>query len=413
MDTGPKHVLSAETYKYWAVDNLRGTLTIVLQDGRTVSEPMPPELRPARSRISSTIFDWERWWIHSFTEFGDWIIAEGFNPTALPAFHGRPAVYLDQNRWRTVADALVEPERIEDADERSAARRIVYLASDDGIVLPLSTGHMVETAGLHSQRRYEVGVAMAKLSGGWQIRNPLDVWRHEATTTMAQRLGTMSEGASFHPITTEPGALFGSDTSLGLSPRAEDHEIFLAMLTMPNTVLDVLVNPEAMAKDPLANWVDHHARITSQFHELAGSKHQRRGTARRRFWNENINYYTAAHRRLVDRGHFPMFSDRELETLLAASPMVGLLSELFIRRFIDHKVKWRRNDLIDMLHLSSAAGYADYVAAERHTGTQLRAAQQSLGRDVTVHASLSELVGALDRDGVKGAKERSPLPSSS
>ena len=34
------------------------------------------------------------------------------------------------------------------------------------IVLPLSMGHMLETAGLHRDRRYEVGVAMAQLAGG-------------------------------------------------------------------------------------------------------------------------------------------------------------------------------------------------------------------------------------------------------
>jgi hypothetical protein len=64
--------------------------------------------------------------------------------------------------------------------------------------------------------------------------------------------------------------------------------------------------------------------------------------------------------------------------------LVGLVSELFISRFIDHMSKWERKDLIDMIHLSSAAGYANYVCAEAHTGMQLRDAQRAHGRHETV-----------------------------
>lgn len=72
-------------------------------------------------------------------------------------------------------------------------------------VLPLSTGHLLETAGLHGDRRHEIGVAMAHLAGGWQIRNPLDLWKHEENAPV------------LHPIVTEPGALFGSDASFGIT----------------------------------------------------------------------------------------------------------------------------------------------------------------------------------------------------
>ena len=135
-------------------------------------------------------------------------------------------------------------------------------------------------------------------------------------------------------------------------------------------------------------------------------KGQRRQLARRRYWNENISFYTAPYRRLTRLADFPTFSDRELADLLSASPMVGLLSELFVRRFVDRKNKWRRNDLMDIFHLSSAAAYADYVCAETHTGTQLREAQRSLGRTETVFTSLSDLVAAVRRDGATTESER-------
>jgi hypothetical protein len=92
--------------------------------------------------------------------------------------------------------------------------------------------------------------------------------------------------------------------------------------------------------------------------------------------------------------------------------MVGLLSELFIRRFIDHKSKWRRNDLIDMFHLSSAAAYAHYVCAEAHTGRQLRDAQRALHRSETVFTTLDDLITTLRRDGARAESERFSHPPS-
>jgi hypothetical protein len=131
-----------------------------------------------------------------------------------------------------------------------------------------------------------------------------------------------------------------------------------------------------------------------------------RYSARRRYWNENIGFYAAAYRRLTHAADFTTFSDGQLVRLLSASPMVGLASELFIRRFVDHQSKWRRNDLIDMFHLSSAAAYAKYVCAETHTGTQLRDAQRALGRGETVFTTLDDLVTAIRRDGTRAESGR-------
>jgi hypothetical protein len=392
-------VISADRYKYWQVDFQNGTMKIVGQDGQILEEELEPRFRARDSQIATSIFDWEKWWILSTTTRGDLIITEGFNPNSPPPFNGRPAVYLDQNRWRTVADVLHDPDRVANPSERRAAQDLIRLATDGGIVLPLSMGHMLETAGLHSERRYEVGVAMARLAAGWQIRNPLDLWKHEVELTIRGHLG-LTEGAPvLHPIVTEPGALFGSDTTLSITAETPDFDKFMAMLIMPNVVLDTLVAPERTPKHPLTKWVDHHARITSQIHAENIPKNQRRRLARRRYWNENIGFYTAAYRRLTNSADFPSFSDGQLVRLLSASPIAGLASELFIRRFIDHQNKWRRNDLIDMFHLSSAAAHADYVCAEAHTGRQLRDAQRALSRRQTVFTSLDDLVTRLRRDG--------------
>lgn len=181
---------------------------------------------------------------------------------------------------------------------------------------------------------------MAKLSCGWQIRNPLDLWKYEAELTMRNHLGTGQGQPGLDPITTEPGALYGSDTSLGVTADIPESDIFMAMLTMPNVILDVLVEPERTPKDPLEKWTEHHRKITARIHVQGIPKQQRINLARRRYWNENLAFYTTAYRRLTTSADFPSYSDRELRRMLAASPMVGLLSELFVRRFVDHKIKW-------------------------------------------------------------------------
>lgn len=400
-------VISTDLYKYWQVDFQNGTIKIVGQDGQVLEEELEPKFRARDSQVATSIFDWEKWWILSTTTKGDLIITEGFNPNSPPPFNGRPSVYLDQNRWRAVTDVLHDPDRVENLSERRAAQDLIRLATDGGIVLPLSMGHMLETAGLHRERRYEVGVAMAQLAAGWQIRNPLDLWKHEVELTIRSHLG-LTEGAPvLYPIVTEPGALFGSDTTLAFTAETPDFDKFMAMLIMPNVVLDTLVDPERTPKHPLTKWIDHHARITSQIHAKNVPKNQRRRLARRRYWNENIGFYTAAYRGLTHSADFPSFSDGQLARLFSASPMVGLASELFIRRFIDHKSKWRRNDLIDMFHLSSAAAYADYVCAEAHTGRQLRDAQRALGRRQTVFTTLDDLITSVRRDGARAESERS------
>lgn len=398
--------ISADLYKYWHVDYQNGSIRIVRQDGQVLDDDLEAKYWPTDSQVATSTFDWEKWWIFSTTTRNDLILTEGFNLASPPPLNGRPSVYLDQNRWRAVADVLQEPARVTDVNERRAAQDLIRLANDGGIVLPLSTGHLLETAGLHGDRRYEIGVAMAHLAGGWQIRNPLDLWKHEVNLSMRGHLDLTENVPVLHPILTEPGALFGSETSLGITDETSDLDKFMAMLTMPSVILDVLIDPERMPKNPLMKWVTHHAAITAQIHAEHLPKEQRRRIARRRYWNENIDYYTAAYRRLTNSTDFPTFSDDELARLFADSPMVGLVSELFIRRFIDHMSKWKRNDLVDMFHLSSAAGYANYVCAEAHTGTQLRDAQRALGRPESVFTTLNDLVTAVRSDGVRADSER-------
>lgn len=379
-------------------------MKVIFQDGRVLEDDLDPPHAANDHYISSSVFDWENWWIFSTTTRGHTIITEGYNPNSPPPLNGRPSIYLDQNHWRTLTDAIHRPSRIVDPLELAAAQDLIHLTADGGVVLPLSMGHMIETSGLHGDPRYEVGVTIASLSKGWQIRNPLDLWKWEAAAAIHQHLGRPAL-ITPHAITTEPGALYETETGLGISSDSSDNAIFMAMLTMPSATLSSLIEPNSDPKDQLTKWVDRHAGITRQINNLGLTKSERRNVARRRYWNENIAFYVAPYRRLTNSLDSPIFSDKELPEILS-TPMVGLLSELFVRRFMDKQIRWRRNDLIDMFYLSSAAAHADYVCAEAHTGTQLRSAQKALGRTQTVYTSLRELVRAVREAGVLSITER-------
>jgi hypothetical protein len=196
--------------------------------------------------------------------------------------------------------------------------------------------------------------------------------------------------------------------TMGLGPRPEANTaLFISMLSAAGVMVQQLIDPEAEQRESLAAWVSIHERITSQFKTLKLQKDQRRALARRRFWNENIGTYRQALFKVFGTIDFPTFSDKELKKLLREGRMTALLSELFATRFVDRSTKWESNDLVDMLYLSCAAAYCDYVVAETKTATHLQQIQRRLGMNVNVFSNLQSLVEALHADGLTTDTQRS------
>ena len=179
-------VVSADRYKYWVVDYARRELLIVEQDGTRHSEPLDVEDLPAQSPLAMSVFDWEMWWIWLHTTQKHTVIWAGFNPDSGGPPPHRPTIYLDQNKWSLLALARTAPERFESQAELLAAYQLVEWARDDGVILPVSSAHLLETSALYGQKRYDVGITIADLCGGWQMRHPLDVLEHEAALALEQ-----------------------------------------------------------------------------------------------------------------------------------------------------------------------------------------------------------------------------------
>lgn len=83
---------------------------------------------------------------------------------------------------------------------------------------------------------------------------------------------------------------------------------------------------------------------------------------------------------------------------LITLPALGLYGEALRDRSLDSKSKWKDNDLIDLLYLTCATGYADHVVCEKNSTTILRQGARRLKRVVSIHRTLADLIATLPEE---------------
>jgi hypothetical protein len=77
-------------------------------------------------------------------------------------------------------------------------------------------------------------------------------------------------------------------------------------------------------------------------------------------------------------------------------PATGVFREMLHERHLNKGTVWRHNDLTDMVYLSCAAGYADFVVCERHMGNVLTQGLKRLRRPTLVFRRLRDAVPAIE-----------------
>lgn len=80
-------------------------------------------------------------------------------------------------------------------------------------------------------------------------------------------------------------------------------------------------------------------------------------------------------------------------------PSLGLFGEVLQQKHLNPGTNWNGNDLVDLMYLTSAAGYADYVVGENSLVSQMEQALKRLKRRLNVYRNLRDLVTALESDG--------------
>jgi hypothetical protein len=407
MEGYPDFSMSAAFFKWWGLDLETGELKVQLRSGELITKQLEPDGRLTSDYISKSIFDWDNGLIGLVTKRNHVVFFEPYQPLGENPKAGRPVVYLDQNHWNTIAQVMANPALVRTQSEVEPARHLIRLAQDGGIILPISSGHLRETTPLTGNRRYQQGVAMSNFSAGWQLRHPSRVWRDEHARMLAAELNLPVPQSALAPVfTLEPHALLDDGVeACELDP--DELDLFVLIVSSPMVILEVLLNPTIEAILNPSAWVSRNQLITDHLARSQLSAARKRATALSYIWGDNAQPVDEALRLLgADPKLRESFDLAQQMALLRSQPFTSLFTDLFVQRHISSSTVWKENDLIDLMFLCCATGYADFVAAEKHTGTQLIQAQRARQGSTTVHLNLESLVSALLASGVESWAEK-------
>jgi hypothetical protein len=290
---------------------------------------------------------------------------------------GRPAVYLDQNHWSTLAATRVGHRKVS-AQEACAAERLAQLVEAKEILLPVSAAHLVETTPLYGERRTALAKTVLQLGRGWQMRNPLHVRVEEILRAVEGRLPVAAD--VFAP---QADGFFGSPEVLSEGTddvggsRADLATVLPRILGMYEAVVDAEAIPDegGVAEAAAADWAGKYAGLAAQLHAVRESPEMVRRVA-------NGNLIVDLLDDVVRVAGLARTTPEEVINRLATSqdpvsqmPFLAQMRQLLFARLRNKSQKWESNDLIDIVFLTCAAGYADIVVGERRTIGYLRQAR--------------------------------------
>lgn len=288
----------------------------------------------------------------------------------------RPVVYLDQNYWIDLARVRTGTTSQLTCVRRELCEEVIALARAGEVILPLSSGHAVETAKASGQRRSNLARTQLELSHGWQMRSPLLVRRRELlqlfSTDRAAEQGTDT-------FTLLPQALWSDSNGPYPPPAATPTgpmDGLINRLSWVMAIAEVLLNEE---REVSAEGADIAARWAASFQELAqyipGNPKARarlRDLSRIRFITDmGTDVAKAASLAGLTPEEFSEWLSGQAESDFHRAPALGRIREVLHLRLRNSDDTWEANDLNDLLYLATAAGYADVVVCERKTANYL------------------------------------------
>ncbi len=379
--------------------NRDGTMLIVFTDTRSVAAPLGREaFGPTSAIAASTHFPQSSHLLLQTTR-GDNILVDLCIPTDLAPLRGRPTVYLDQNHWSTLSNAIHQPGRVGSQDELAAATHLIELATRGEVVLPLSSAHMSETCKqVDHEDRYRRALTLAQLSAGWQLRDPLDLRRSELRQALTSRYHErqLSPPAA---VTLEPNAVHASrNESLAevSTDMPEEARWALHAIRCIGGLLDAMLDAEHVPMEFAPGWAAEFQRFATFLAENpTGPEMKRRRTHAKFIVDLGRELPEEAYRVGITPAEMSDWTLHHSENDLRQMPALGLFREVLHEKLCNAALRWEDNDLIDMMYLTAACGYCDHVVAERahtsHMGNGLR----RLGRPSNVHRNLQTLVTSL------------------
>jgi hypothetical protein len=387
------------------VDRATSTSWVVMTDGTAAWMPFDPSTFRPTSIIARTRYIPRTSRLFIETNRGDTIEAELPTLKNPAPTHGRPVVYLDQRDWSRLSDVLFEPERAQAVNDRDATTYLIDLARSHKVILPMSFAHFTETSRWHNtERRPHLALTLTQLSRGWLMRYPMDVWQYEFHQTFASR---------YQQVTVPPLDVFTLDACSAES-RDTFQELKISSAGFPEGVeyvgraticlssyIDAVLDSEPTVRTSIPEWVDAFQLITDELAKVPVPSPRKRKLLRFPLLKDVMPQVASS---ISQSG----ITQREFETWVesyfvrdvGAMNCFGLWNEVFQDKHLDTTTKWRENDLTDMLFLTCAAGYADYLLCEAPMWNSLRQATERLERPIRVYSKITDLAAALKSEGL-------------
>jgi hypothetical protein len=314
----------------------------------------------------------------------------------------RPVVYLDQNQWSTLSKSVHAPWRVQSDEELKAAWRLIGLASSGRVILPLSAAHLGETGSFgHDNGRYELAVTILSCSGGWQMRDPLEVRAAEFRQVLCRATGR-SAGTVPAVFTLEPYAALDPVTREGSSPRKAPAELpaewtYAYTASLSSMVYaSMMLDQQATPRGDMAGWVQRVQEFSTCLSEETNrTKQQRRRAAELFMFSDATREIAQA---AFDAGVTPIEMSAWTQSTWHLPELGAPAISLFRATMIDKILgsgRWEGNDLTDLFYLCTAAGYADHVVGERRTIGLLQQSVRRLRAPAELHRTLASVVNAL------------------
>jgi hypothetical protein len=336
------------------------------------------------------------------TTGGDSILFEMPRFDRADQLHGRLIVYLDQNQWSLVANARQGNDRVHEADV-AAAERIQELVAENKIVLPASSGHFYETTRWSDpDRRYVLGLTILQLSRGWQMRNPIDVRRAEILEALQVRFSRYGALPCPSAITLLPNVI--SSGSGAFEPYrapadfAPEAAFTTEALVSACSQIDVMLDSERIdPPEEEPRWARVSQEISCELHSRGLDRQQQRkylDSVLLSDLKEDIETGFATVGLLASARE--RWLRNEAMATVRGLRSLAVYRELHHDRHMNTGTIWRTNELTDMVFLSCAAGYCDFIVCERHMAGLLRQGLGRLGRSMNLYRRLRDAVPAIE-----------------
>ncbi|MFH8980144.1 hypothetical protein [Streptomyces varsoviensis] len=393
------------------IDRETSSVILTRSDGKEARKPLTHPMFTDTSLLTRLHYSPPMGGLLAVTRNGDDIAFELPVRGQTDQLDGRLVVYLDQNMWRPVSDALRGGATVSDKD-CDAAEQLAQWVQDGRIIMPASAGHYYETAKWSlADKRYDLALTILQLSRGWQMRDPLQVRNDEILGMFRCWRGSGDDAQARDVFTLAPNALHSPTRGVGPYTPPPDFPVEDAFrqvcLTSATTYIDVMLDAEHVEPGPETGWVELNQRFSDWLDSQDRDSQQKRRSI-------DVLLFDDFRRELAEGAQAAGLSPQDLQQWCEKQPMKGfgtlpasgLYREMLHNRHLNKGTRWRRNDLTDMIYLSCAAGYADFVVCERHMREPLERGIRRLARPTKLFRRLSEAVSAVDdalRQGVPHA----------